>query len=39
MNQADNIHILSNWGKDMLLNQKISHNKINLIRTAGPKKY
>ncbi len=38
MNQADNIHVLSNWGKDMLINQKISCNKINLIRTAGPQK-
>ena len=38
MNQADNIHVLSNWGKDMLLKQKISCNKINLIRTAGPQK-
>ena len=38
MNQADNIHVLSYWGKDMLLKQKISSNKINLIRTAGPQK-
>ncbi len=38
MNQADNIHVLSNWSKDMLLKQKISSNKINLIRTAGPQK-
>ena len=38
MNQADNIHVLSHWGKDMLINQKISSNKINLIRTAGPQK-
>ena len=38
MNQADNIHVLSDWAKDMLLKQKISCNKINLIRTAGPQK-
>tara|TARA_A100000164_G_C21894077_1_gene766935 strand:- start:532 stop:1836 length:1305 start_codon:yes stop_codon:yes gene_type:complete len=38
MNQADNIHVLSDWGKDMLIKQKISCNKINLIRTAGPQK-
>ncbi len=36
MNQADNIHVLSKWTKDMLLKQKISCEKINLIRTAGP---
>ena len=38
MNKADNIHVLSMWGKDMLMNQKIRLDKINLIRTAGPKK-
>ena len=38
MNKADNIHVLSNWGKEMLLRQKISCNKITLIRTAGPEK-
>lgn len=38
MNQADSIHVLSDWGKNMLLKQKINCNKINLIRTAGPKK-
>ena len=38
INQVDHIHVLSNWGKDMLIKQKISCNKINLIRTAGPKK-
>ncbi|ABM72589.1 Hypothetical protein P9515_13821 [Prochlorococcus marinus str. MIT 9515] len=38
MNQADNIHVLSDWCKNMLIKQKISSNKINLIRTAGPQK-
>ena len=38
MDQVDNIHVLSDWGKNMLINQKISSNKINLIRTAGPLK-
>ncbi len=38
MNKADNIHVLSDWGKNMLINQKVNCNKISLIRTAGPKK-
>ena len=38
MHQSDNIHVLSNWAKDMLIRQKINSNKINLIRTAGPQK-
>ncbi len=38
INQADNIHVLSDWGKEMLIKQKISCKKIHLIRTAGPQK-
>ncbi len=38
INKVDFVHVLSNWGKDMLIKQKINCNKINLIRTAGPKK-
>tara|TARA_B100000212_G_scaffold288078_1_gene229052 strand:- start:943 stop:2238 length:1296 start_codon:yes stop_codon:yes gene_type:complete len=37
MNEVDYIHVLSSWGKDMLLRQKIDSHKIHLIRTAGPK--
>tara|TARA_B100000575_G_C23122786_1_gene649998 strand:+ start:1037 stop:2332 length:1296 start_codon:yes stop_codon:yes gene_type:complete len=38
INEVDYIHVLSNWGRDMLIRQKIDSNKIYLIRTAGPKK-
>ena len=38
INQADHIHVLSNWSQDMILKQKINCKKINLIRTAGPKR-
>ncbi len=38
MNDVDYIQVLSQWGKDMLIRQKIDSNKIHLIRTAGPKK-
>ena len=38
MHEVDHIHVLSQWGKDMLMRQKIDENKIHLIRTAGPQK-
>ena len=38
MREVDTIHVLSNWGKDMLVKQMIDENKIQLIRTAGPTK-
>tara|TARA_B100000212_G_scaffold335774_1_gene308176 strand:+ start:1122 stop:2417 length:1296 start_codon:yes stop_codon:yes gene_type:complete len=38
INEVDYIHVLSKWGKDMLIRQKIDSDKIHLIRTAGPNK-
>ena len=38
MNEVDFIHVLSKWGKDMLLRQGIDPDKIHLIRSAGPNK-
>ena len=38
MREVDSIHVLSEWGKDMLIRQTIDPNKIQLIRTAGPEK-
>ena len=38
MHKADLIHVLSEWGKDMLVRQKIDLKKIKLIKTAGPSK-
>ena len=38
MNKVDYIHVLSDWGRDMLIRQKVNSNKIHLIRTAGPNK-
>ncbi len=39
MKEADLIHVLSDWGKKMLIRQKIDKNKIKLIRTAAPQKF
>ena len=39
MSEVDLIHVLSDWGKNMLIRQKIDVNKIKLIRTAGPEKF
>ena len=36
MKEVDYIHVLSDWGRDMLERQKVNSNKIHLIRTAGP---
>ena len=38
MHEVDYIHVLSKWGMDMLIRQKIDRNKIHLIRTTGPQK-
>ena len=35
---ADDIHVLANWSKNMLLKQGVPQEKIHLIRTAGPEK-
>ena len=39
MNQADNIHVLSNWGKNMLINQKISLIKFILLGLQDLRNY
>ncbi len=38
IHEVDYIHVLSKWGKDMLIRQEIDPDKIHLIRTAGPQK-
>ena len=38
IHEVDYIHVLSKWGKEMLIRQKIDPNKIHLVRTAGPYK-
>ena len=38
MHEVDHIHVLSKWGRDMLVRQGINLKKIHLIRTAGPNK-
>lgn len=39
MHGVDSIHVLSEWGKDMLIRQRIDPKKIKLIKTAGSNKF